>query len=273
MGDLPMIAVLALGVMQAVVVSVLIAERSKRRRAEHALRTSEAALRSSMGETQTLAGRLIVSQESERRRIARDLHDNLGQKLSLLCIDIDRLGVGGTAPAIVEVAAHLSKRAHDIASDVHRLSHDLHSPCLEILGLAPAIDNLCRDVSYRCGVQIAFRHRAMDRRVPADVALVPLPHHAGGPAERRQSQRRRRRDRAPCPNRARHSSAHCDNGQGFDLASKDGAGLGLLSMRERARFAGGRIAIRSAAGRGTRIVVSLPMPGSAFSLTFHWTDQ
>ncbi len=260
-----MITVMALCVLQAAVVSALIAQRSRRRRAEHALRTCEAALRSSIGEAQTLAGRLIVSQESERARIARDLHDNLGQKLSLLCIDIDRLGVGGAgAAAIVEAASHLSERAHDIASDVHRLSHDLHPPSLEILGLAQAIEHLCRDVSCRRSVRIAFRHRAMARCVPAEVALCLF-----------------RITQEALQNIVNHSDAKAatvrlaltgrdirlqiaDSGQGFDVASKDGMGLGLLSMRERTRFAGGRIAIRSVAGRGTRIVVRLRLFPNAF---------
>ena len=256
-----MIALLALGVVQAAVVLLFAGERRKRRRAEQALRTGDAALRASQAETQALAGRLIASQEMERRRIARDLHDHLGQKVSLLCIDIDRLGAGASMSAIVTAAAHLSRGAHDIASDVHRLSHDLHSAGLEIRGLGPALHALCRDVSARRGVAIAFRPRAIDRQVPADAglclfritqeALQNVVNHSGAGAATVRLALTGRDVRLFI----------ADDGRGFDVASRDGAGLGLLSMRERARAAGGRIAIRSAADRGTRIVVRIPCTG------------
>ena len=85
-----------------------------------------------------LAGRLIAAQESERRRIARELHDNLGQKLALLCNEIGSLGAHTDVvpAALAEAIASLSERVRDIANDVHCLSHDLHPPKLELLGLS-----------------------------------------------------------------------------------------------------------------------------------------
>jgi signal transduction histidine kinase len=79
-----------------------------------------------MTERQPFSGRLIAAQESERRRLARELHDNLGQKLALLCMEIDSLGAhtGVVPAALAEAITSLSERARDISSDVHCLSHD-----------------------------------------------------------------------------------------------------------------------------------------------------
>jgi signal transduction histidine kinase len=254
-----MTTALAVCAVQAALVAALLAERSRRRRAEHALQSSEAARRSSDREAQTLAGRLIVSQESERRRIARDLHDNLSQQLALLCIDIECLATGASGRStLAEAVSRLSERAGDIAGDVHRLSHDLHPPKLDVLGLGPTIESLCRDLSTRCHVQIGFRSEAVDRRVPADVALClfriaqealqNVVKHSGATAAAVRLRTTRFGIRLHV----------ADGGQGFDQASNHITGLGLLSMRERVRFAGGRIAIRSTTG-GTHVVVTLPI--------------
>jgi len=117
--------------------STLPTPRVRIRGAARARRNGEAVLRSNDREAAVLAGRLIAAQESERHRIARDLHDNLGQKLSLLCMEIEGLGAqaGEVSPALAEGLARLSERARDIGRDVHCLSHDLHPPKLELLGL------------------------------------------------------------------------------------------------------------------------------------------
>ena len=256
-----MMVALVLGAVQTALVAALLAERSRRRRAERALATSEAARRSSDREAQTLAGRLILSQESERQRIARDLHDNLSQKLAALCIELTRLGNGASASAAVAGAvARLSERARDIADDVRRLAHDLHPPNLELLGLAPAIKSLCLDMSRIHNLQITFRSEAVSRRVPADVALCLF-----------------RISQEALQNVVKHSDTTAatvrlrttrtgirlhiaDGGKGFCETSNDGSGLGLRSMRERVRFARGRIAIRSTADHGgAHIVVNLPI--------------
>ncbi len=258
-----MIAVLVLSVIQTTLLAALIAQRSGRKRAEYALSTSEAAHRACIRESQMLASRLIVSQEAERHRIARDLHDNLSQKLALLRMDIAVLAAGPSVAALAESVTHLAERAGDIAGDVHRLSHDLHPPSLELLGLAPAIKSLCLDMSRSHNLQITFRSEGVSQRVPADVALCLF----------RVSQEAlqnvvKHSDTTEATVRLRTTRTGirlhiADGGKGFCETSNHGSGLGLRSMRERARLAGGRIVIRSAAGRGTRIVVRLPMPPDA----------
>jgi signal transduction histidine kinase len=250
---------------QTLLVSLLLVQRARRRRAERALRTNEGALRQSYAEVQDLAGRLISAQESERRRIARELHDDLSQKLTLLGIEIGRLAVRPPASlaAVADVARALSERTGSIAGDVHRLSHDLHPARLDIIGLVPAIDGLCREVSQQYDVRVEFRHRAMEQRIPsahalclfriAQEALHNVVKHSGAASATVRL----------IPTRFGVRLRVADRGRGFDATIRDGEGLGLLSMRERIHFAGGRIALRSAAGRGTRIVVNLPIRDQA----------
>jgi signal transduction histidine kinase len=235
--------------------------RVRLRGAEHQRRTSEApALRTQDREAAILAGRLIAAQETERHRIARELHDNLGQKLSLLCMDIESLAAqAGVVPAaLAEGIASLSERAGEIVRDVHCLSHDLHPPKLELLGLSPAVADLCQGMSSRYGVRIEFRQRVDSPCVSGDAALCLF-----------------RVTQEALQNVVKHSAAKtatvymiqaqrhirlqiADDGKGFAGGSNRGVGLGLLSMRERVHRAGGRIVIRSVPGQGTRVAVTLP---------------
>jgi signal transduction histidine kinase len=251
----------ALCLAQTALISALLVQRSRRRLAEHALRTSETALRSSYQEAQHLAGRLIAAQESERSRLARELHDNLSQKLVLLCMDIERLGLRTprSPSAIAHSLDELLERSSDIASDVRCLAHDLHPPRLELVGLASAVEGLCRDVSRQCDVRVRFRLGALSRRVPPDLALClfritqeslqnVIKHSGASTATVRLTQT------------GQDIRLHItDTGKGFEPDSRKAAGFGLLSMRERVHYAGGRISIHASAGRGTRIVVTLPL--------------
>src|SRR6185503_12292050 len=138
-------------------------------------------------------------------------------------------------------------------------SHDLHPARLEIIGLAPALDALCRDVSRQYVLAVEFRQRGVDRPVPpaaalclfriAQEALHNVIKHSGSESAIVQL--------SSTPRGVRLRIA--DRGAGFDVTASDGTGMGLRSVRERVNFAGGRISIRSAAGRGTRIVVHLPV--------------
>jgi len=240
--------------------SKLPTQRARLRGAECAQRKSAAVLRSNDREEAIQLARLIAAQESERHRIARELHDNLGQKLSLLCIEIEGLGAqtGGLPAALAEGIASLSERARDIISDVHCLSHDLHPPKLELLGLSHAIAGLCHDVSSRCNVQIEFLPGVGSPCVSADAALClfrvtqealqNVVKHSGA-----------RTAIVYLTQAQQHIRLHvADDGKGFAGSSNSGVGLGLLSMRERVHMAGGRIVIRSVPGQGTRVGVTLP---------------
>ena len=205
-----------------------------------------------------LAGRLLVSQEAERGRIARELHDDLSQKVALLNIDLDQLA----SPRIGEAERldrlrQLSGRAGEIATGVHQLAHRLHPSKLQMLGLAPALRSVCREITEQHGVETDF---AADESLPAidpDVALClyrvtqealyNVLRHSGT----RQASVELRCDGGGLTLRI------ADEGVGFHVDAAERAGLGLVSMRERVNLLGGTLTIQSAPGRGTWIVVSL----------------
>ena len=206
-----------------------------------------------------MTGRLIRAQEEERCRLARELHDDFNQRLALLAIGLERLGqtFAGETTALAQVS-DLCRLTHEIASDVHRLSHQLHSAKLEHLGLVPAIKGLCRELSEQYGTQIHFVHRNVPRTMAKEAALCLFRvvqealkntiKHSGV----RKSQLELFGDRGTL-----HLCVS-DAGAGFDLQSVAAKGhLGLISMQERVRAAGGTIAVESRPSKGTRISVHL----------------
>jgi PAS domain S-box-containing protein len=234
---------------------------TERRQAEDALRRNEAALRGSYLEIQDLAGRLIAAQEAERRRIARELHDDLSQKLALLNIDIELLErASGTSPGEMSARIRdLSDRAGEIAASVHLLSHELHPSKLEALGLVAAIESHCRDIRNQHDVAVEFQCSGVTTSIAPDLALClyrivqealhNVVKHSG--ADKASVQLTRDRDSLVL-----HIA---DPGAGFAPEEHDRTGLGLVSMRERVHHLGGKLVIHSAPGSGTRIGVRVPL--------------
>jgi len=229
-----------------------------RKDAEASLRSSEMALRARHREIQDLVGRLIAAQEIERSWLARELHDDLSQKLALLAIDVGRVGLLRTLPDDAAEHIHaISQRADEIATVVHDLSHQLHPTTLEVLGLVSAIQSVCRDFGSQHHVGVKFTHRNVPADLSKDVALCLF-----------------RIVQESLRNVVRHSGAAsalvdisasehellleiADHGKGF-AADTSRTGLGLLSMRERVHFVGGEIVVSSTPGQGTRIRVRVP---------------
>jgi len=122
---------------------------------------------------ENLSRRLIGAQEQERTRIARELHDDIGQRLALLTVELGQLPQDSPdLPA--EVGGRideLRKQASEIAADVQSLSHELHSSKLEYLGIVTAMRGFCREFSVQQNVEIAFAHDAISRMVPSDISL------------------------------------------------------------------------------------------------------
>jgi signal transduction histidine kinase len=263
------IATMSLFAAETALVAGLLVQRAKRRRAEHAWRESETryrnadeALHDRDARVRDLAGRLIAAQEAERQRIARDLHDDLSQKLALLSIDVDQLHQSSRNRAPDDLSSHLlnvSARLGEIATDVHVLSHHLHPSKLEVLGLSRATEGFCREVSTQHNVSIVFESADVPRHIHPDVALClfrivqeavhNVVKHSGA---RAASVRLARLDGT--------LDLHvADAGQGFVLSEHERTGLGLVSMRERVHYVGGQLTVHSAPGRGTRIVVHIPL--------------
>ena len=207
-----------------------------------------------------VSGTLITAQEDERKRIARDLHDDLNQRLALLSVETDLLGrMENNAPAQTLIY-DIASQVRDLSSEVHRLSYQLHPAKLEQLGLLSATRSFCHELSKQCGVTVEFTHDNIPRGLDRDVALCLY-----------------RVVQESLQNMVRHSRATratvllkreaevlrlmvSDNGRGFDLGmASHHAGLGLVGMRERARLVHGQITVHSAPGQGTRVEVTVPI--------------
>jgi signal transduction histidine kinase len=206
-----------------------------------------------------LAGRLIASQEVERRRIARELHDDLSQKTALLMMDIERLAK--RCPQERSRFLELTERAQEIAADLRNLSYELHPSKLEALGLLSALKALCRDISQQGGVPIAFTHEGISGGVDPNVSLClyritqEALHNVARHSHAPDAHVRLASD-------AQHLTLHiADSGVGFD-ARTNPAGLGLVSMRERAALLRGEVLVDTFPGGGTRIGVRVPLRGN-----------
>jgi PAS domain S-box-containing protein len=241
----------------------IVRDMTARRRTERALRDNEAELQATNEEIRHLGGRLIAAQEDERRRIARELHDDLSQKLALLTMELDQLSQTPSNEEAAQRLRRLTDQAGQIATDVHRLSYQLHPSKLEALGLVASIRSYCRDIELQHAVEVEFTHTDMPVTIPAEVSLCVF-----------------RVVQEALHNVVKHSSARsafvrlsgtgnglqlqmADSGVGFTLEGRDGQGLGLVSMRERVHFLGGKLVIHSAPGDGTRIGVRVPFDTSS----------
>jgi signal transduction histidine kinase len=244
---------------QGILIVGLAFQRTRRRRAEALAHASQQQLRASYGRIRDLAGRLLGAQEVERSRIARELHDDVGQQLALLTIDLELMGgLGSDPPVEVEQIAHEAlERAHSIAKAVHALSHRLHPAKLRLMGLVASISGLQREFS-RPNLTISFAHDNLPASLPEDVTVCVF-----------------RIVQEALQNVIKHSAATrvvlrlsfdersltltiVDNGVGFDLVDAKSRGLGLASMAERIEYIGGTLTIKTRRHGGTRLEVAVP---------------
>src|SRR4029453_15097918 len=146
---------------------------TERQRAEAELRESEASLRKSHQQNQELAGRLITAQEGERARIARELHDDVGQRLASFSIALGtvRRGLPNAPQLVYEELAGLRRETVTVGNDLRLLSHELHPALLEHLGLVDALRRRCEEVSEESGVTVALDVTSEFGQVPDEVAL------------------------------------------------------------------------------------------------------
>jgi len=210
---------------------------------------------------QTLRNRLTRTQEEERSRIARDLHDDIGQRLALLSIDLEQMKLASQqdGSAIARELEALVRTAGEITSDVHNISRRLHPSQVELLGLAPALNNFCREFADRNSMRIQFTSACLTCKLPEDASLClfrvaqeairNVHKHSGCPEALVEL------DEMSGSLRLRIS----DRGTGFDPSSAEASqGLGLLSMEERLRSMGGELFVHSRPGGGTCIEASIP---------------
>jgi PAS domain S-box-containing protein len=212
--------------------------------------------------------KLIEAQEQERTRIGRELHDDIGQRLALLAVELRRLqDDSATLPGVRRRLVKLQKQTSAIAVDIQSLSHELHSAKLQYLGIASAMRGFCREFGEQQRVEIEFSAQGLPAPLSADVSLCLF-----------------RVLQEALHNSAKHSGARHfearlwgatdeihltvkDSGTGFDLdRAKMSRGLGLISMDERLKLVNGTLSIESQSNRGTTIHARVPLGSASESI-------
>ena len=209
-----------------------------------------------------LSGMLINAEEKERSRVASELHDDFSQRLAILALGLDN--VDEAMPAsfsdVHKQLQELARSTSELGSDLHTLSHRLHSSTLESLGLVPAVDALCREFSCKQGIRVDFSCDEIPRSVNPDAALCifrivqeglrNLKKYSG--AEEANVDLQIRGHRLEISVR--------DGGRGFSLSELgQNGGLGIRSMEQRARLLGGEFEIHSELGKGTTLKAWVPL--------------
>ena len=209
-----------------------------------------------------VSGRLIEAEEKERSRIARDLHDDICQRLALLSMELERANrrQNGSDPDMTKSLQEIRAHCSEIANDVQSLSHELHSTKLDYLGVAAAIRGFCKELARQHDVHIEFSDQNVPKHLPRDVSLCLF-----------------RVTQEALHNAVKYSrTGHyevqltgladevqlvvSDAGAGFDVdEAMKNRGLGLASMLERAHLVHGRLSVESKPRAGTKIVVAVPL--------------
>jgi PAS domain S-box-containing protein len=234
----------------------MVADVTERKQAEDAL--------------SSVSRRLIEAQEQERARIARELHDDLSQRMALLGISLAQFEQG-----MPDLSSQARQQMHimaevvtEVSSEIHNLSHQLHPSKLDTLGLVAAVDGLCRELSDQHDLQVLFVNSDIPGQIPKDVTLClfrivqealrnVLKHSGAANAKVELSGHDDRID-----------LCISDSGAGFRPESAKGeAGLGLVSMRERLRLVRGHLSIESRPSHGTRIHVRVPLHATNAQVT------
>jgi PAS domain S-box-containing protein len=225
---------------------------------------TEASLEQSRQELQKLAFQLLRVQEDERRRISRDLHDDINQQLALLAMDIEAVGkqLIFSPGDMLQAVRPIQDRVEDLSDVVRHLAYQLHPSILDDLGLPIALQRLVDDFTARSQIRGGFRHTNIPAAVPQEIATCLY-----------------RVTQESLNNVARHAEASrvdveltgsqseltvtiTDNGVGFDSEQpRNGShGLGLLGMKERVALIHGELHVKSVVGKGTKVSVVVLVP-------------
>jgi signal transduction histidine kinase len=245
------IAAVAFGTLQTLLILAILMQRRHRARVQVALAASYTQLRQ-------LTNRLISAQEEERSRIARNLHDDVGQRVASLSIALSALRrKPDTADTVRQELSALQQQTVALSGELRDLSHELHPGILEHLGLVEALRSRCEELENEAGVRVRLDVADDWPKVSDAVALCLY-----------------RVVQEALRNVHRHAAAQnvvvslsrdgadvllhiTDDGRGFDTGSPQ-QGLGLVSLAERVTLLGGTFSISSFGGAGTTLDVRLP---------------
>jgi PAS domain S-box-containing protein len=209
---------------------------------------------------ENVSGRLIEAQERERTRIARDLHDDICQRLALLSMELEQANRNGSPPSTKKRLEEIRQHCSDIASDVQSLSHQLHSSKLDYLGIAAAVRGFCKEFAKQHEVSVDFRDENVPTHLAKDVSLClfRVAQEALHNAVKYSGTWRFTVELRTTGDEVQLTVS--DTGCGFDVEKvKSERGLGLVSMQERVHLVHGRFQIESVPGAGTRVIAIVPM--------------
>ena len=240
----------------------IVRDVTDRQRASYALKDSQQKLDQSHTHVRSLLGRLIDVQESERRRISRELHDDLSQKIATLSVAISRLKrrLPLSDAEIINELDDLRHKTNSLTNEIRRLSHQLHPAVLEHLGLVTALESYIGHFQDEEQIDVRLTAELGEERVPfqtsiciyrvAVEALRNVSRHSGAAS-------------AVISLRRENGSLELrvsDSGKGFDVdAFRKGGGLGLVSIEERLRLLQGTCEIHSSPQKGTTLVARVPL--------------
>jgi len=249
----------------------LVRDVTEAKRAEAALREGEAALQASHRQIRELAGHLIESQDVERARIARELHDDLSQQIAGLSISLSsfkrRLSAGSGLGQLRFEIEVIQQRTVGLTESIRHLSHDLHPSVLTHSGLVAALSAHCTQLGRTQRLAVTFTPEGEFDSIATTTALClyrvaqealrnVVTHAAAAHVDVRLA---RVGDHAEL--------TIADDGRGFTIdPARNGRGIGLVSITERVRLCGGTVSIVTELNNGTRIKASVPMTEPALSL-------
>lgn len=212
---------------------------------------------------------VVKAQEDERKRVARELHDQAGQALMAIQLGLGRIEKYTLDPRVRQEVDGLKSLTAATMEEIRNLALDLRPGILDELGLVPAIRQYAKDFTRRTGIQVELKLPAFGGRLPGELETTLFRVVQEG-----------------LTNIAKHAMASLarikleidgqnvwlevsDNGRGFDpaaaLRNESKRSLGLLGMEERVALLGGRLSIRSAPGNGTTLCIEVPLPAASFT--------
>jgi PAS domain S-box-containing protein len=223
-------------------------------------KADEKAIKQQREDLRALTGRMMTAQDDERRRIARDLHDDLSQKLAFLAMDMGKLANKESSEGFVSEVRPLQMRAADAAMTVRKISHQLHPSVLDDIGLEAALEQYCEEFESRTGISTQFTSKNVPDPLRKEIASSL--YHIAQECLR---------------NAAKHSKTETvavelefsggvlhlivrDQGVGLrGQEDKKERGIGMVGMQERAHLVNGKVSVQSETGEGTEVRVEVPL--------------
>jgi PAS domain S-box-containing protein len=234
---------------------------TRRREVEETLRHHQLELEANRVELQDLMAKLFAAQEEERRRIACDLHDDHCQRITALILEasaIEKL-IKGVAPSLVPRLDGLKERLNDILDDFRHLTHELHPRHLDTVSLACSMRSHIEEFTEYAGLDVDFQEHDVPAHLPMPitVCLYRLLQECLGNIRKHAKAQHVTVRLSGGKNEIELCVA--DDGAGFN-SGENKKGLGLTSMQERVRPLRGRVGIDSQRGKGTTVIVKIPVP-------------